>query len=373
MSVRYQRQRAAAERLREGPVSATEIVRAARRRAAAGRSAGVLFVAGSLGLVPSTFWLTPRPPVWVYLLTLLGVVSGVVCLRLPWGRLSPRWLDALPAVATVEVSLLVWAVGSSGVIYAPLYVLVAVFAASALRRRAAIAAHMALVVVALLAVAIVTGAAGQQLVPVLIALPVVCVAAVVVAHLREALEAGQESYRRLAGRDPLTGVGNYRVLHERLEYELVRHHRHERPLTVIVVDLDGFKAINDTYGHPTGDEALRRVAHALAAAVRAEDTLARQGGDEFSVLAPETDRRATVALIERITRAVTTVELEGTRLRASIGAAAFPHDGRTADELIAAADHSLRAAKPAQLRADTTPTPTAPPEAAYPSAAAPPW
>jgi diguanylate cyclase (GGDEF)-like protein len=343
------------------PVSAEEIVRDARRRGAAGRVAGLLFLAGSLTLLPSTWLLSPRPAVWVYSLTLLGVISGVLCLRLPWGRLSPRWLEAVPVVATVEVALVVFALGGDGVLYAPLSVLMAVFAAYALRRRAAIAVQVGVLMVALLAAAIAEGAAGERLVPVVVAIPILCIAAAVVAHLREQLEAGQDAYRRLAGRDPLTGVGNYRALYDRLEYELARHHRHERPLTVILVDLDGFKAINDTHGHLAGDEALRRVGHALATIVRAEDTLARHGGDEFSILHPETDRPATSALIDRIKGVVAAIDLDGTHLSASIGTATYPQDGHTADELLTTADHALRTTKPPSPRTHASPTPPPPP------------
>ncbi len=353
----------------ERPVSAEDIVRDARRRGEAGRVAGLLFLAGSLTLVPSTLLLAPRPAMWVYSLTLLGVISGVLCLRLPWGRLSPRWLEAVPAVATVEVFLVVLALGGDGGLYAPLSVLVAVFAAYALRRRAAITIQVGVLVIALLAAAIAVGAAGERLVPVVVSIPILCIAAAVVAHLRERLEAGQDAYRRLAGRDPLTGVGNYRALYDRLEYELARHRRHERPLTVILVDLDGFKAINDTHGHLAGDEALRRVGHALAAAVRAEDTPARQGGDEFSILSPETDRPAANALIDRIKGVVAAIDLDGTHLSASIGTATFPQDGHTADELLTTADHALRSTKAASPRAHASPRPTSRPRQRHVSAA----
>ena len=70
-----------------------------------------------------------------------------------------------------------------------------------------------------------------------------------------------------------------------------RHRRHGRPLSLIVIDLDGFKEVNDTLGHPVGDQLLRQVADSLAETVRDQDTVVRQGGDEFCVLAPETDAR----------------------------------------------------------------------------------
>ena len=82
-----------------------------------------------------------------------------------------------------------------------------------------------------------------------------------------------------------------RLLRERLAYEIARHERHRRPLAVIVLDLDGFKSVNDRFGHAAGDEVLCALAEALTHTVREQDTIVRQGGDEFCVLAPETGRR----------------------------------------------------------------------------------
>ena len=98
--------------------------------------------------------------------------------------------------------------------------------------------------------------------------------------------------RELAGRDPLTDVGNYRLLHERLHYELHRHQRVNGQLAVLLIDLDRFKQVNERLGHAAGDDVLRRVALTLRGAVRQQDTVARQGGDEFAVLAPDTDADA---------------------------------------------------------------------------------
>src|SRR2546421_2182536 len=114
--------------------------------------------------------------------------------------------------------------------------------------------------------------------------------------LREGLEKRQRELEDLAVRDPLTGVGNFRLLSERLDYEIARHLRSGGSLTVMLLDLDGFKGVNDTFGHLVGDKVLVDVAHALGSSVRAQDTLARQGGDEFSILAPDTENDEAKAL-----------------------------------------------------------------------------
>src|SRR5207245_5464160 len=126
---------------------------------------------------------------------------------------------------------------------------------------------------------------------------------------------------------PLTGVGNYRLLHDRLEYELLRHRRGRRPLAVLLIDLDRFKHVNERLGHAAGDDVLRRVASALGGAVRLQDTIARQGGDEFAVLAPETDREAAAMLATRIRDRVASVHFAGKSIGATVGISVYPDDG----------------------------------------------
>ena len=111
-----------------------------------------------------------------------------------------------------------------------------------------------------------------------------------VAYLRERLAASEDRYRRLSERDPLTGVGNYRMLSLRVPRELRHHARHGRSLALMVFDLDDFKRINDSYGHQRGDAVLQEVASALLAGVRDHDVVVRQGGDEFAVVAPRAGR-----------------------------------------------------------------------------------
>jgi diguanylate cyclase (GGDEF)-like protein len=107
---------------------------------------------------------------------------------------------------------------------------------------------------------------------------------------------------RLSRTDPLTGLGNRRHVEERLAAELARARRHGVELSLLVLDLDGLKAVNDRHGHKAGDAALRRVAAAIAQSSRASDVAGRWGGDEFVVLAPDTASEDAAALAERIRR-----------------------------------------------------------------------
>ena len=132
---------------------------------------------------------------------------------------------------------------------------------------------------------------------------------------------------------------------ERLEYEIARHRRAGRELALLVLDLDGFKEVNDTLGHPAGDRLLRDVAAVLSTTVRSGDTIARPGGDEFCVIAPETGRGEAQRLAERIEIALSTLDAAGHPLSASIGLALFPHDASTPEQVIDQADLDQRMIK----------------------------
>lgn len=166
---------------------------------------------------------------------------------------------------------------------------------------------------------------------------VVAAAVLAVVGLRERLEAGKQEVRELARRDALTGVGNSRALRERLAYEVTRHERHGRSLSVLLLDLDDFERINDRLGHPVGDQVLRAVADALCRAVRDEDTVVRQAGDEFAVIAPDVDHDGAPMLARRIDRALAAVAAGGEYLTASIGWAVYPDDGINPEEILGSA------------------------------------
>jgi len=158
---------------------------------------------------------------------------------------------------------------------------------------------------------------------------------------------------RRASTDQLTGVGNRAAFDERLRLELERAERTERPVVLLLTDVDHFKWFNDTYGHQAGDAVLKAVAEALARTVRKIDYVARYGGEEFAVIAPECPGQAGAKLAERLRRAVEIVSVEWNGqplgVTASIGGAVarWPEAPADPDSLINAADQRLYQAKEA--------------------------
>jgi diguanylate cyclase (GGDEF)-like protein len=154
--------------------------------------------------------------------------------------------------------------------------------------------------------------------------------------------------RAAARRDPLTGALNHGAMLERLVEEIDRAGRHGGGLSCLLIDLDDFKRINDTWGHATGDEVLRRVAAALRAEFRAHDQVARYGGDEFVVVLPHADGVRAEAAARRALRRVHDIhvvsEEDRVAVRASIGVAGWI-EGETAAGLLAKADRALLAGK----------------------------
>ena len=152
---------------------------------------------------------------------------------------------------------------------------------------------------------------------------------------------------RLATTDPLTGLSNARVFHERLRQELGRVDRYHESLSLLILDLDSLKHINDQRGHQAGDEALRSVARAIRNGLREIDLGARLGGDEFGVLASRTNEASAVTLGERLRANVRAASGPG-GARVSIGIASLvPSKGErpTPGVLMAAADEALYRAK----------------------------
>jgi diguanylate cyclase (GGDEF)-like protein len=153
---------------------------------------------------------------------------------------------------------------------------------------------------------------------------------------------------RMAELDDLTGLGNYRMFMRQLTAEVARSRRYEDPFSLVLLDLDGFKGINDELGHLAGDDALRLVAVALRDALREEDVCCRQGGDEFAVIAVRAGEEEARELAERLGHAIAAIPFgpEGEqRLGASVGWATFGAPARSVDELILRADAALRQTK----------------------------
>lgn len=160
-----------------------------------------------------------------------------------------------------------------------------------------------------------------------------------------------EALRRLATRDELTGLLNRREFDRILEEEKERALRFSDPLSLLMIDVDHFKAINDSHGHPVGDAVLREIAKRMVARVRNIDKVTRLGGEEFAILLVQTDRPAAVEVARRICaeieRRPIVVGAESVHVTVSLGVAVMPDDAETAAELVAAADKALYAAKAA--------------------------
>jgi diguanylate cyclase (GGDEF)-like protein len=174
------------------------------------------------------------------------------------------------------------------------------------------------------------------------------VVAVGVALLARRLRGSYEALWSLARRDELTGVGNYRSLHERLGEEIARHRRHSREFALLLLDLDGFKAVNERFGHLEGDRLLAEIGAALSDEVRAEDSVFRQGGDEFAVIAPETNAEEAEEVAARLRARASRRGFGSDETRpvsAAVGFAMFPADGSTTDDLLGYADSDLFDAK----------------------------
>jgi two-component system, cell cycle response regulator len=169
-----------------------------------------------------------------------------------------------------------------------------------------------------------------------------------------------EEAQRLSLTDPLTGLWNYRYLRASLRREVERASRFGRMLTVLVLDLDHFKDVNDKYGHAAGDTVLGEFARRIRIGLREVDVAFRQGGEEFVVLLPETDAYGGIIVAERLGAAVreipvpidprrpdavTGLLVDRVAISVSIGIAVYPEHGTTAQQVLDAADDALYAAK----------------------------
>ena len=150
----------------------------------------------------------------------------------------------------------------------------------------------------------------------------------------------EEHARQLAVRDPLTGLANYRLLVERVDEQIKRYGRTNKPFVVLLMDLDGLKKINDEWGHLVGSLAICRLAEVLHLSCRETDTAARYGGDEFALVLTETSAEMAALVAVRVAQRLS-LDAEEPRLSVSIGIAEFPRDGATIEHLLSAADQSL--------------------------------
>ncbi len=143
----------------------------------------------------------------------------------------------------------------------------------------------------------------------------------------------------MARRDSLTGIANRQAFIDQVEKERERSRRYAHPLTIVYLDCDDFKTVNDTFGHRTGDAALRTVAETMVNTMRGTDTAARLGGDEFGILLPETGEQAAAEAVGKLRGVLlAAMEKNGWRITFSIGVAAFSSPADSADEMLSKAD-----------------------------------
>lgn len=167
--------------------------------------------------------------------------------------------------------------------------------------------------------------------------------------MREAQE--KERYKELALLDGLTNVYNYRYFQEMLTREIHRAQRYPQQVSLLMIDVDDFKKYNDAYGHPAGDEVLKKVGQILMGSTRKIDLVARYGGEEFVIILPETTKKGSSIVATRIIALLDKIEfydkknIFNAHVTVSIGLASYPEDAQTKDDLIVKADQALYQAK----------------------------
>ena len=255
-------------------------------------------------------------------------------------------------VGVAQVALLQWLAGGHGAPYAELYLIVALYAGALHppRRLAGVVAAVALASAAPLAYDSASAqAASQTFVRLMLLSALAFLAATLMRTVRAqrvGLRSRGEEAERLARHDELTGLPNRRAFVETLAAEVARVRRTASPLSVVVADLDGFKRINDTFGHPAGDACLASIAVVLRETLRQYDSCFRWGGDEFTLILPETALDDAEIVCDRVAAAVVAGcrAPDGMPLRVTCAPAQLD-EGMTGEDLVLAADEALLARK----------------------------
>ncbi len=313
-----------------------------KRNLVLGRCAALLFLCGAIASLPTNALLGAGRD--AYAVNALALLSAVICFLIPWHRLHRRWLHVLVLVATAEVVLVVAVHPDHAIVFMWYFVLVAVFAAYAFRRRAEALAQLGVVAFGLTSTSIyANGTEPDALANAIVAIPTICVAAGVVIWLRENLERRERT-------DPLTGLGNRRALMEALDDAVERQLDRE----LVLFDLDGFKRYNDRLGHAAGDQLLADLGAELTRAVAGRGEAFRLGGDELCVL-----------LTDPAALADCSAALHTDDVGASYGTARLPPEAASASAALSLADDRMYAAKRASHEASfvLSTEPTASPQA----------
>jgi len=312
-----------------------------------GRITALAAVGGILGC--GVLWVFEPEQIESGPMVIVGMVFAaavaIASLSLPWRRMSQEWVAFPVVTGALLTALACWNTGGEGSPFALFYLYVATLAAYFASRRQTVFAAGVVAVCASLPVFYDRGAPlTDRLFEWVLVTAMATALALVLQHQRERVRRAADQAHVLALQDPLTGVANRRGFEQRAAGELARARRHGQVFSVLYLDLDGFKRVNDVAGHAAGDELLRRVALAIGVAVRGEDFVARHGGDEFAVLLPATAEEEARRVAARIVAAVERTAADDPRvsgLSVSAGGACYPHDGVTVGSLLESADAEL--------------------------------
>jgi diguanylate cyclase (GGDEF)-like protein len=280
--------------------------------------------------------------------TVIAVGSALVALILHLGsrRIGVIGLQSAIAFGTLLVSLhLLYSVDEPSLSDEMLYIWPCLYAAYFFPVRLA-AAQLGLMSAAYLGVLVLV--APSEVVPGswLTLVGVIFPAAALLRGVRDAVTGLVRSLSEAARTDTLTGLKNRLALEQEIHVEVERTLRNEKQLSIVIGDLDHFKLVNDQLGHLAGDQALVRVGHVLDAGRRAGDSIARTGGEEFTILLPGASEHEAYLVAERMRVSVERdFANDPVSLTFSFGVATYPEHGRTADAVIEAADQALYAAK----------------------------
>ena len=274
----------------------------------------------------------------------VGALAVLAILLVSFERLPSWTFQLILASGTVLITAAIDFADEATGAYTMFYLWVVVYAAYFFKRWQAIG-HLVLVAIAY-GIVLMDGSTDDGMARWTITVGTLLVAGLLIGLLKRHVDALVLRLADTASTDPLTGVLNRRGFREYFDLEIERAKRSGRSLSVVAVDVDHFKQVNDRFGHDAGDSALILMAEVLSDTSRRIDTTGRMGGEEFAVLLPNSDARGAYIYAERLRAEVRDAFAEQPfQLTVSVGIASYPNHGDTLESLLTAADEALYAAK----------------------------